>query len=247
MTGQSNDGHPDLESALRASAAAPTPLPDPGFVDRLERRLVGVPSGGMVVPFARRARRVSAGVVLGGVITFAGVAAAAGIVVTHPFRDNSPAATAETSTVVETTGASSSLPVEEPTTIPATEPPRMLPVTLPVTPPVTVPHTEPPTTKPAVTAPHEPTTITEVRVPATMSLNCVSTGGSVQCTWSEGPVGTGHYLILRSDGQAFTAEHTLTWTDPATVVGNVSYLVHAIQAYTTVSLAHSERVALTCC
>jgi hypothetical protein len=232
----------DIEHALRASASAPTPVPDRGFVDGLERRLASGPMAGNVLPFARRARKFSAGVVVAGSLAFAGVAAAAGIAVTHPFEHDAAPLPSTTSTTiaVETTEPTTTLPVTEPATVPVT-----VPVTVPRTEPPTVPPTEPPTT-----VHHEPAPTTEVKIAATMTLSCtVIAGPAVQCTWSEGPTGTGHYNVLRSDGRAFlNIEHTLTWVDTAPPAGPVSYLVHAMSYNpNSVSLAHSGSSAVTCC
>jgi hypothetical protein len=232
----------DLEHALRASASAPTPIPDRGFVDGLERRLASGPMSGNVLPFARRARRLSAGVVIAGSLAFAGVAAAAGIAVTHPFEHDAAPAPSTTSTTiaVESTEPSSTEPVTEPATLPVT-----VPVSVAHTEPVTLPPAEPPTT-----VHHEPAPTTEVHVAATMTLSCaVVAGPAVQCTWSEGPAGTGHYNVLRSDGHAFVnIEHTLTWTDTAPLTGPVSYLVHAMSYNpNSVSVAHSGSASVNCC
>jgi hypothetical protein len=232
----------DVEHALRASAAAPTPLPDRAFVDGLERRLGGGPLSGNVLPFARKARRFSAGVVVAGSLTFAGVAAAAGIAVTHPFQhDAAPVATAPATTITE---PPSTVAATEPATVPRTVPPTV-PGTAATPAPVTVPHVEPTTTAPR----NEPAPTTEVKVPATMTLSCAPAAGSVQCTWSAGPVGTGHYDVLRSDGRAFQVEGTTTWTDPLPLPGStVSYLVHAMSSFPNpVSLGHTDRVSVTCC
>jgi len=233
----------DIEHALRASASAPTPVPDRGFVDGLERKLASGPLAGNVLPFARRARKFSAGVVVAGSLAFAGVAAAAGIAVTHPFEHDAAPAPSSTSTtvVVESTEPTTTVPVTEPATLPATVP-HAEPVTLP---PATLPPAEPPTT-----VHHEPAPTTEVKVAATMTMSCVVIAGpAVQCTWSEGPTGTGHYNVLRSDGHAFVnIEHTLTWVDTAPPVGPVSYLVHAMSFNpNSVSLAHSGSSAVNCC
>jgi hypothetical protein len=111
--------------------------------------------------------------------------------------------------------------------------------------PVTVPPVEPPTT-----VHHEPPPTTEVKIAATMTLSCVTIAGpAVQCTWSEGPAGTGHYNVLRSDGHAFVnIEHALTWIDTAPPAGPVSYLVHAMSFNpNSVSLAHSSSSSVNCC
>jgi hypothetical protein len=120
---------------------------------------------------------------------------------------------------------------------------------------VSVPHTEPapapaPAAEPPTTVHHEPAPTTEVKVAATMTLSCVALAGpAVQCTWTEGPAGTGHYDVLRSDGRAFAnIEHTLTWTDTAPPTGAVSYLVHAMSYNPNpVSLAHSGSASVNCC
>jgi hypothetical protein len=236
----------DVEHALRASASAPTPIPDRAFVDGLERRLASGPMAGNVLPFARRARRLSAGVVIAGSLAFAGVAAAAGIAVTHPFEHDAapaPATTSTTIAIVHTEPSTTVAPTEQPT-VPATVP-ATVPVPTVHLEPVTVPPVEPPTT-----VHHEPPPTTEVKVAATMTLSCVAIAGpAVQCTWGEGPAGTGHYDLLRSDGRAFVnIEHTLTWTDTAPPAGPVSYLVHAMSFNpNSVSLAHSGSVSVNCC
>jgi hypothetical protein len=97
---------------------------------------------------------------------------------------------------------------------------------------------------------HESPPTTEVKVAATMTLSCAAIAGpAVQCTWSEGPAGTGHYDVLRSDGRAFVnIEHTLTWVDTAPPAGTVSYLVHAMSYNPNpVSLAHSGSSSVNCC
>lgn len=170
----------DIENALRASAAAPTPVPDADFVDALERRLTLSAGGGNVVPFAKRARRASAGVVIGATVAFAGVAAAAGIAVTHPFRDDKPGPASTVATTVE--------PTTGPTTLPLVPTTLTLPVSVPVTLPGSIPVTLPPVTLPVtlpVSGPATPTT--EIHVAATMSLTCAPTGTSIRCTWTAGP------------------------------------------------------------
>jgi hypothetical protein len=232
----------DVEHALRASASAPTPVPDRGFVDGLERRLASGPMAGNVLPFARRARRLSAGVVIAGSLAFAGVAAAAGIAVTHPFEHDAAPAPTTTSTTIAIA------PTEPPTSVVTTEP-----ATIPVVVAVSTPHSEPvtlPPVDPPTTVHHEPAPTTEVKVAATMSLTCaVIAGPAVQCTWTEGPTGTGHYNVLRSDGHAFiNIEHTLTWTDTAPPTGPVSYLVHAMSFNpNSVSLGHTGSASVNCC
>jgi hypothetical protein len=233
----------DVEHALRASASAPTPIPDRAFVDGLERRLASGPMAGNVLPFARRARRLSAGVVVAGSLAFAGVAAAAaGIAVTHPFEHDAAPAPATTSTTIAIahTDPSTSVTPTEPATLPATVPIPTVHIE-----PVTVPPVEPPTT-----LHHEPPPTTEVKIAATMTLSCVVIAGpAVQCTWSEGPAGTGHYNVLRSDWRAFVnIEHTLTLIDTAPPAGPVSYLVHAMSFNpNSVSLAHSASSSVNCC
>jgi hypothetical protein len=235
----------DVEHALRASASAPTPVPDRAFVDSLDRRLASGSMSGNVLPFARRARRLSAGVVIAGSLAFAGVAAAASFAVTRPFEHDAAVAPSTTSTtiaVVQTEPSTTVTPVE-PTTVPV-EVPVTVRVTSPPAEPVTVPPVEPPSTV------HESAPTTEVKVAATMTLSCVALAGpAVQCTWSEGPAGTGHYDVLRSDGRAFlNIEHTLTWTDTAPPAGTVSYLVHAMSFNPNpVSLAHSGSASVNCC
>lgn len=70
------------------------------------------------------------------------------------------------------------------------------------------------------------------------------------------PAGTGHYLVLRSEagvttGRAFdNIEGTLTWIDPQPPAPGtqVSYLVHAMSFNpNSVSLAHTDRLSVTCC
>ena len=239
----------ELEAALRESAAAPTPPPDAAFVASLERRLLATERTN-VVPIGRRARRMSATAVVVTSVVFAGaVAAAAGIAVTHPFRDDAPAVT--TITTVAGTEPVTVLPVT--TTVPVTVAPTLAATTVPVVvatvPRSTVAATLPPPTVAPTVAP----STTEVHTAAVIALACAGDGSAVQCSWSQGPPGTVRYLVLRSqpsagNGRAYWVDGGATnWTDPLAAPGaTASYLVHAYDV-NGVDLGHSNFVSVGCC
>jgi hypothetical protein len=247
----------ELEAALRRSAQAAAPTPDPSFVDGLEQRLLAADES-KVVPFVRRARRLS--VATAAVVTFtvAGVAAAAGIVVTHPFRDENPrpgsSTVHATSTLPTTTlpAAEVSEPTTSTPTFSVTTLPAIIePTTVATEPPTTVPNTVPPPT----TSPPEPVaTTTEVHTPATLSLTCAPNGATVDCNWSAAPDGTARFAVLRTQagssapGRVFFVDVGLTsWTDPMAGSGvTYTYLVHAFDGADH-SLGHSDPVTVGCC
>ena len=169
-----------------------------------------------------------------------------------------PASTVPTTT--PSTVLSTTLPVDLPTTIPpptevattAPPPPTELPTTTEA-PPITAAETTVP--PPPETAPPEATTTssTEVHIPATMALDCVMDATSITCSWTPGPDGTDHYVVLRSTptearGRVLTPDPgATTFVDIGVVPGNTyTYLVHALDAGEH-SLAHSTPVTLPCC
>lgn len=254
----------DLEDALRNSAKSAAPLPDRSFVDSLEQRLLAV--DGRVVPFVRRARRVS--VATAATITFAiaGVAAAAGVVVTRPFHDeptppgevtvptNFPATTATTTVTVATPVVTPAAPTTAPTT-PIEVTTTLTPVAVPT--PTAPAATEPPATLPSATLPITTvaTTTTETREPTTLAIECSSNGATVRCSWSGAvPTGATTYAVLRGEvassvpGRVFFVPlGTTSWEDPTPTLGaSYSYLVHAFDGANH-SLAHSDAVFITCC
>lgn len=267
-------GKDDLEAALRRSAVAPAPTPDRSFVDDLEQRLLN-DGAGRVVPFARRARRVGTATVVAITCTVAGVAAAAGIVVTHPFSGEAPAPTTVpvSPVTVTSTSVASAASTEVATTAPlgqgattiavavAAEPSTSVP---PAAPAATVAATTPPTAAAATTIPPPATSAattvatspptTEVHVPATLTLSCAANGSSIECGWSAAPAGTVHFVVLRSTpgldlpGRAFTVDASVTsWTDPMADAGvTYTYLVHALDGADH-SLGHSPAVSVGCC
>ncbi len=254
----------DLEAALRSSADAATPIPDRSFVDGLELRLLA--DDGKVVPFARRARRISVVAAAAIAFTIAGVAAAAGIVVTQPFS-NKPAVpaeatlpTASTDAAIDTTTATSTTLTSPATAIPGevTVVPTA-PVTVSATvPAATVPTaTEPPATQPPATVPATTfaTSTTEVHNAATLTIECATNGTSVTCNWSGAvPEGAATYAVLRGEaGSAgpgrvyFVPLGTTSWVDSTPTLGaSYSYLVHGFDANNQ-SLAHSNGTLITCC
>lgn len=93
--------------------------------------------------------------------------------------------------------------------------------------------------------PSESTSTTEVHVPATLGISCVPDVSHVTCTWTAGPAGTDHYLVLRSrpggvDGRVFTpVAGQLTYADTQIISGDsFYYLIHAMDAANH-SLGHS--------
>jgi len=263
-------GRDDLEAALRASASVEVPEPDASFVDALEQRLM-VAERSNVVPIARRTRRVGAAAVVTATVVFAGVAAAAGVVITHPFRRNAPVQVNTTTStvapspspttivtapvVVDTSapvGVATSTSIEPaPTSTSVDGSPSTTRV---VVAPTTVAPVGAPTTLPRTTTTIGPsTTTTEVRVPATITLSCSADGSTVHCSWVGLPAGTDRYVVLRSQpnsgrGRAyFVPVGTTTWTDPIAVTGTTAtYLVHALDAKGA-SLGHSNAVSVPCC
>ena len=264
-------GRDELEAALRANASMATPEPDPTFVDALEQRLT-IADRSNVVPIARRARRLGATAVVTATVVFAGAAAAAGVVITHPFRHDAPVEVSTTgSTTTSTTTSPSttlaSAPVVIDTTVPVVVPTSTIAPTSSVAPSTTsrvaVPTTVTPTTATPITTPRTttpaPTTTaaaastTEVKVPATITLSCAAAGSTVHCSWSGAPAGMDHYAVLRSQPNTgngrvyFVAAGTSTWTDPIATTGTTAtYLVHAFDA-ANVSLGHSNAVSVPCC
>jgi hypothetical protein len=249
----------ELEAALRSSAKASAPTPDRTFVDGLEQRLLTADEG-KVVPFVRRARRLSIATAAAITFTVAGVAAAAGIVVTHPFRDENPrpapSTVAATSSILPATTTPSANTSEPTSSTPAfavtTVPSIVEPTTAATDPPTTVPVAPPPVTSPPDTAPV--TTTTEVHTPATLTLSCVANGATVDCNWSAAPEGTARFAVLRSQvgaaspGRVFFVDVGLTtWSDPMAEVGvTYTYLVHAFDGADQ-SLGHSNAVTVGCC
>ena len=163
------------------------------------------------------------------------------------------------STMPPSTIVPATLPVDAATTVPpATEaattappPPTELPTT--AAPPITAVETTLP--PPPATAPPEvaTTSSTEVHVPATMGLECAVDATSITCSWTPGPDGTDHYVILRSSpsearGRVLNPDPgATTFVDIGVVPGNTyTYLVHALDAGEH-SLAHSTPVTLPCC
>lgn len=253
----------DLEAALRSSANAPARTPDRAFVDALEQKLMATSPEHSVVPMARRARRLGVATTVAIVFTVAGVAAAAGIVATQPFADDTPgpapstAAVASTGVAPDTTGlpevSTTLTPAPTETTVATPAPTSTVPAVAPeTTVPVTVAPTlpaAPPSTSPAAA------TTTEVHVPATLTISCAANGASVDCSWSGAVPADGvTYAVLRGDlsgggpGRVFFVPlGTTTWTDPMAVVGvQYSYLVHVFDA-SNHSLGHSNAAIINCC
>ena len=250
----------ELEAALRSSARAAAPRPDRSFVDGLEQRLLAADES-KVVPFVRRARRLS--VATAAVVTFtvAGVAAAAGIVVTHPFRDENPRPGSSTihatSTLPTTTlpAADVSEPTTSTPTFSVTTVPAVIePTTAAPERPTTVSVTMPPEPVTTTTTSTTTTTTTEAHTPATLSLTCASNGATVGCNWSAAPAGTARFAVLRTQvgssapGRVFFVDVGLTsWTDPMAEAGvTYTYLVHAFDGVDH-SLGHSDPVTIGCC
>lgn len=264
----------DLEAALRSSAKASAPAPDRSFVDSLEQRLLAAGDDHKVVPLARRARRIGVATTAAIAFTVAGVAAAAGIVVTHPFADDAPnqapvtapltevtaepteVATSTTDEVTSTTDVATTETTLAATTTLApttTMAPTTVPATVPLTVAPTTPPTAPPTAPPTTAAPV--TTTTEVHVPATLSLTCTPNATTIVCSWSGTvPANGGTYAVLRGDlsnggpGRVFTVPlGTTTWRDPMAVEGvTYSYVVHVFDVNGS-SLGHSNGVVVGCC
>lgn len=238
--------HVDLEAALEANGKLPTPELDPAFRQSLERRLMALPpteaddEESKVVPFARRARRIS-GATLVATLTFVGVAAAgAGIVVTtSPFAaDEAPATTsaAPAGASAPTTAAAA-----DTTAAIATTEPMVVDTTLPAGAPATV-------------ASVAATTTTEVRTPAGIALNCTLVGAAADCSWTPGPDGTDHYLVLRGQlvpsgpgNVLFPAPGATSMVVPLPVPGaKYSIVIQAMDA-TNHSVGHSAQFFLDCC
>jgi len=144
--------------------------------------------------------------------------------------------------------ASTAPPATEPP-VAATEPPPTVD-TAPVTvTPTAVAPTVPETSASVAT----PTSSTEVHVPATIGLDCGVDAVAATCTWSPGPEGTDHYVVLRStpsesNGRVFYPEPgATTYIDNRVLPGNTyTYLIHALDAANK-SLAHSAPATVTCC
>ena len=253
----------DLETALRSSANDAAAVPERSFVDGLEQRLLS--EHGRVVPFAHRVRRISVAAAAAITFTIAGVAAATGIVVTHPFKDEptAPAATtvptASTEVAVATTAVTGSV-LSPPGTATSGGVPvaPTTPVTLRVVAPVATepPATQPPATVPPATVPATiSTSTTEVHRLATLAINCAATGTGVACNWSGAvPDGAATYAVLRGETGSATPGRvfyvplgTTSWVDPIPTAGvSYSYLVHIFDANNQ-SLAHSNAAFITCC
>lgn len=160
-------------------------------------------------------------------------------------------------------------PLPEPTAAPSTDaPPPVPPSTTAPTPspavpasaaptttspaPVTIPAaTAVPTAEPIPTPP--PTASTEVRVPATLTLDCSAGAGGVTCSWSAAPVAFDHYVVLRSTpgesmGRVFSpSADELSYVDTTAAPGVAyTYLVHALDAGGR-SVAHSQPITVACC
>jgi hypothetical protein len=241
----------EVKQQIKASVAAAAAVPDQRFVDGLEARLlnldIAAPAAEATVLQLRR--HVPRAVVIGVVAaSLTGAVAAAAIVGTaHESRPPITFATTTSAPATTTTPAPTTTVAPAPTVAPPPPPPTSRPEPTTTT-------TEPrpvPTTEAIIVAPppkQEPTTTTEVRVPATMTLTCTPDGVIVRCSWSPGPASTDHYLVLRSDGRAFTPDPGATsFTDPGTGLvsgGAYSYLVHAIEASGT-SVAHSDSAHIT--
>ncbi len=254
-----------LKSSLTQAGAVPTPTVDDAFVDRLEQRLLSDDStaplvvDNVIALHGRVRRAVVIGVVAA---TLTGAAAAAALIVgtgddSHRIITATEPTLPGTATTIntETTSTTSSLPTTttssvapETTTTMATSPPTTqgnaaAPSTTDLSPSVPGTTSLPDTT----TMPDNPaSTTTEVHVPATLGISCVPDGSNVKCTWTPGPAGTDHYLVLRSrpggvDGRALTPiAGQLTYADTQIVSGDsFSYLIHAFDAAGH-SLAHSE-------
>jgi hypothetical protein len=238
----------ELKQQINASASAAPATPDQRFVDGLEARLLNLDitapaAEGTVLQLRRHVPRA---VVIGVVAaSLTGAVAAAAIVGTaHEGRPPVAAATTTSELATTTTPAPTTTVAPAPTVAPL--PPTSRPEPTTTTEPPPAPTTEPVTVPPPPK--QEPTTTTEVRVPATMTLTCTPDGVIVRCSWSPGPASTDHYLLLRSDGRAFTPDPgATTFTDPGTGLvsgGSYSYLVHAVEASGT-SVAHSDSAPIT--
>ena len=75
----------------------------------------------------------------------------------------------------------------------------------------------------------------------------------ITCSWDEGPAGTTHYALLRTDsagtrGRVFTPEPgSTTYIDSQVAPGTTYvYLVHALDD-SEHSLAHSSSTTTACC
>ena len=247
-----------LKSSLTQIAHTPVPEPDQAFVDRLESQLINdgaTPSLPVenVIPLRTRAHRA---VVIGvAAATLTSAAAAAALIVgtgddshrlitaTEPTATGTATSTTTTSTT-ETPWTTTSLPTTTSTVA------DRVSTTIPTTTPAVQGNTPAPSTTfvdSTTTVPTpESTSTTEVHVPATLGIGCVLDGSNIRCTWTQGPVGTDHYLVLRSrpggvDGRVFTPiAGQLTYADSQIVSGDsFNYLIHAFDAAGH-SLAHSD-------
>lgn len=240
----------ELRRRLIETAQTTVSDPDADFVDALEGRLVDLdhsPSiGGATV--VQLHRHISRAVVIGAVAaSLTGAVAAAAIVGTA--RESRPVITGTGSTEpvrqTTTTAVSAASSMTTATSIavtPTTFPPATtsaLPAVVPTTEPVAIP--------PSTSIQLGPTTTTEVRVPATIALSCVADAGAVTCSWTPGPDGTDHYILLRSrpggvDGRVLFPGVATTFSDSGLTSGSTFvYLVHAVSV-TGSSLAHSGPV-----
>jgi hypothetical protein len=252
----------DIVELLRRNADATTPPADPGFVERLERRLRSIDLTPTKAGRRRLGRFTISAIVAGTMV--AGAAAAAGVV---SWRNSSSQPTATSPTVVVTSTSQVPVPasaevvtttsIAPPTTPPQTTTVAAVPAT--TTPPTASTEaattTAPVTTLPPPTtaATNAVTTSTEVRVAATLTLTCAPAPAATSCSWDAGPDGTTQYALLRTEpggsaGRVFTPEPgSTTYLDTLVVAGTTyTYLVHALDA-TGHSLAHSGPVSTPCC
>ena len=254
----------DIVELLRRNADVATPPADPGFVERLERRLRSIDLTPSKAGRRRLGRFTISAIVAGTMI--AGAAAAAGVV---SWRNSSSQPPATTPAVVVTSTSlrpvPSSLAIAPATSLAVTTASPPPPTTATQAPATTTPPTAstegetastvavttlpPPTTVDTGTA----TTSTEVHVAATLTLTCVPATAATSCSWDAGPDGTTHYALLRTEpggsvGRVFTPEPgATTYIDTLVVAGTTyTYLVHALDAGEH-SLAHSGAVSTACC
>ena len=206
-----------LEDALRASAAVPAPTVESAFADALEQRLLTMDTNN-VVPFARRARRVSAATTIAITLTFVGAAAAAGIVATT--RDEvrqppRPATTIPTETSTAPIPSISSSTTVPATTVPAATVPATTvpattvsvtsaPATTPVTSTVASTSTAPTTAASATVAPTN-VSVSAAPLPTT-AATAVAPSPTIATTTTEVRVPATLNITCTTDGTAVTCE-----------------------------------------